>query len=53
MKIRIGTEKDFIKASRKGSRDAEIEMYGHPISYKKIFKNKKKYNRKTKHKNYE
>ena len=51
MKIKIGTEKDFIKACRKGSRDAEIELYGHPISYKKTFKNKKKYTRKTKYKN--
>lgn len=50
MKIKVGNIKDFIKASRKGSREAEIEMYGHPILYKKIFKNKKKYTRKTKHK---
>ena len=50
MKIKVGTEKDFIKASRKGSRDAEIELHGHPISYKRIFRNKKKYTRKLKHK---
>ena len=40
---------DYIKASRKGSREAEIEMYGHPINYKNVFKNKKKYSRKKKH----
>ena len=50
VKIKIGTEKDFIKASRRGSREAEIEYYGKPISYKKIFRNHKKYNRKLKHK---
>ena len=51
MKIKIGTEKDFIKAARRGAREAEIELYGHPISYRKVFKNKKKYTRKIKHKN--
>lgn len=51
MKIGVATEKDFIKASRRGSREAEIELYGHPINYRKIFKNKKKYTRKIKHKN--
>lgn len=50
-KIKISNEKDFIKASRRGSREAEIELYGHPISFRKIFKNKKKYTRKIKHKN--
>ena len=49
-KIKISNEKDFIKASRRGSREAEIELYGHPISFHKIFKNKKKYTRKIKHK---
>ena len=49
-KIKIANEQDFIKASRKGSREAEIELYGHPITFRKIFKNKKKYTRKIKHK---
>ena len=52
MKIKIGSYEDFIKASRRGSREAEIELYGHPISYKKIFRNRKKYTRKIKHKEY-
>lgn len=49
-KIKIGNDKDFIKASRKGSREAEIEFYGHPITFRKIFRNRKKYTRKLKHK---
>lgn len=44
---------EYIKAARKGSREAEIELYGHPIPQHKIFKNKKKYDRKKKHKNNE
>lgn len=51
MKITIANEKDFIKASRRGAREAEIEFYGHPINFNKVFKNKKKYTRKIKHKN--
>ena len=50
MKIKIGSTQDFIKASRRGSREAEIELYGHPINFKKIFRNRKKYTRKLKHK---
>ena len=49
-KIKIGNDKDFIKASRRGAREAEIELYGHPISFRKVFKNRKKYTRKIKHK---
>ena len=30
MKKRI-TQDDYVKANRKASREAEIEMYGHPI----------------------
>lgn len=37
---------DYIKANRKASREAEIEMYGKPISYLKIPQSKKVYNRK-------
>lgn len=50
MKIKIGSVQDFIKASRRGSREAEIELYGHPLNFHKVFKNKKKYTRKIKHK---
>lgn len=37
---------DYIKANRKGSREAEIELYGHSINHHKIHKSKKLYNRK-------
>jgi hypothetical protein len=49
----IEVDKDFIKAARRGSREAEIELYGHPISFQRVFKNKKKYTRKIKHRNCE
>jgi len=52
-KIKIANERDFIKASRRGSREAEIELYGHPINFRKIFRNKKKYTRKSKYKDVE
>lgn len=37
----------YVKAARKGSREAEIEQYGRPISYRKVFKSKKVYDRKN------
>ncbi|NDV83671.1 hypothetical protein [Bacteroides sp. 51] len=37
---------DYIKAARKGSREAEIELYGHPLNHHKIVKSKKVYDRK-------
>lgn len=36
---------EYIKANRKGSREAEIALYGHPITYTKVAENKKKYKR--------
>ena len=45
MKKRI-TQDDYIKANRKASREAEIEMYGHPICHKRVHLSKKVYNRK-------
>ena len=47
MKKRI-TQDDYIKANRKASREAEIEMYGHPICHKRVHQSKKVYNRKIK-----
>lgn len=44
------TNKDYIKAARRGSRLTEIELYGHPLNHKRVFKNKKKYTRKINHK---
>ena len=37
---------DYIKAARKGSREAEIEMYGKPLNYNRVVKSKKQYDRK-------
>lgn len=37
---------EYVKANRKGSREAEIEMYGHPIHYHRICVSKKVYDRK-------
>ncbi|MEG2121582.1 MAG: hypothetical protein RRZ64_05960 [Rikenellaceae bacterium] len=39
-------ELDYIKASRKGSREAEIEDHARPISFKRVHKSKKVYDRK-------
>ena len=44
MKKRI-TQDGYIKANRKASREAEIEMYGHPICHKRVHQSKKVYNR--------
>lgn len=40
------TAKDYVKAARKGSREAEIELHGHPVSYKRVHESKKRYSRK-------
>jgi len=37
---------DIIKASRKKSREEEIETHGKPINYKKVIQSKKVYSRK-------
>lgn len=44
------TERDFMKANRKASRDEEIEAHGKPLNHTNYFKSKKTYNRKEKHK---
>ena len=38
---------DALKAFKKMSREREIELYGHPICHKKVFRNKKIYSRKN------
>lgn len=43
--------KDYIKANRKGSRDAELENSTGWKAIDKIHKSKKDYKRKPKHKN--
>ena len=37
---------DYINASRKGSREAEIEHYGHSVNHHRVHSSRKKYNRK-------
>ncbi|MFI3265049.1 MAG: hypothetical protein SNG38_06860 [Rikenellaceae bacterium] len=46
MKQRRITERDYLKANRKASREVEIATYGKQISYRtKIQKSKKSYDR--------
>ncbi|MEG0519259.1 MAG: hypothetical protein RR555_10410 [Bacteroidales bacterium] len=40
------TQRDYIKANRKASREAEIENHTHPIHFKRVHKSKKVYDRK-------
>ena len=37
---------EYIKANRKGSREAEIENHGRPVSHNRVHVSKKVYNRK-------
>lgn len=37
---------DYIKANRRGSREAEIESHGRPVSFNSVHVSKKVYNRK-------
>lgn len=37
---------EYVKAARKGSREAEIENHGHPVSHNRIHVSKKVYDRK-------
>lgn len=38
--------RDYIKASRRGSREAELENHDRPVSYNRVHVSKKVYNRK-------
>ena len=40
-----------LKAARKESREQEIALYGKSICHYNVYRNKKKYTRKNKHKN--
>ena len=51
IKVTIGSVEDYIKANRRASRNEEINAYGHALSYNRIWKSKKDYSRKQKHKN--
>ncbi len=43
-------QNDYIKANRKGSRDAELERESGWTAVRKVHTSKKSYNRKPKHK---
>ena len=45
-KKKLSTIEEIIKASRKGSREAEIELHGHPLPQHRVYASKKTYNRK-------
>jgi len=40
------TQEDYIKANRKASREAEIEMHSRPVRINRVHKSKKAYDRK-------
>lgn len=44
------TDRDFIKANRRASREEEIEKHGKPVKIGGVHKSKKVYTRKDKHK---
>lgn len=44
-KLKI-TADDYIRANRKAAREEEIAAHGHPVSYRRVFKSKRKYDRK-------
>lgn len=49
-KKKISQVEAILKAVHRDSRNAEIEAFGHPISYASVVKSKKLYTRKSKHK---
>ena len=40
------THSDYVKAARRGSREAELEFHGRPVPHSKVHKSKKIYDRK-------
>lgn len=40
------TQRDYIKACRRASREAEIENHTHPLNHQRVHKSKKVYDRK-------
>lgn len=39
-------DNDYLKAARRGSREAELELYGRPVPRSRVHKSRKIYNRK-------
>lgn len=46
MKKKKDLQDNYVKAARRGSREAEIEIYGRPLGRTKVHKSKKIYSRK-------
>jgi len=46
MKILRITQKDYLKANRRASRQEEINVHGKPVKISAVHKSKKKYDRK-------
>lgn len=46
MKTKRFTQRDYIKANRKASREAEIENHTRPVNFNRVHKSKKVYDRK-------
>lgn len=46
MKTKRFTQRDYIKANRKASREAEIENHSHPVNFCRVHQSKKVYDRK-------
>lgn len=49
-KITIGSIQEYITVNRACSRNEELETYGRSLSFNRIWKSKKQYSRKQKHK---
>lgn len=45
MKTNKNAQSDYIKANRRGSREAEIENHGRPVNFCRVQKSKKVYDR--------
>lgn len=45
-KKKVSALEEYVKANRKGSREAEIENHGHPVCHRRVHVSKKVYNRK-------
>ncbi len=46
MKSKKNMQRDYIKANRKASREAEIENHSRPINFSRVHQSKKVYDRK-------
>ena len=47
----MNTNRDLLKATKKANREAEITLYSKQINHANVYRSKKQYTRKAKHKN--